>query len=40
MTVNDCYELLDEFENYYKENANKIYNSYIETKNYFIPENE
>ena len=36
MTNSYCNELIDEFENYYKENANKIANSYIQAKQYFI----
>ena len=35
MTNSYCNELLDKFENYYKENANKIANSYIQALNYF-----
>ena len=31
-----CNELLDKFENFYKQNANKIANSYIQAKKYFI----
>ena len=36
MTNSYCNELIDKFENYYKENANKIANSYIQAKQYFI----
>ena len=36
MTNSYCNELIDKFEKYYKENANKIANSYIQAKQYFI----
>ena len=36
MTNSYCNELLDKFENFYKQNANKIANSYIQAKKYFI----
>ena len=36
MSNSYCNELIDKFENYYKENANKIGNSYIQAKQYFI----
>ena len=36
MTNSYCNELIDKFEKFYKENANKIANSYIQAKQYFI----
>ena len=36
MTNSYCNELIDKLEKYYKENAYKIANSYIQAKQYFI----